>query len=219
MKDSARIALIVDEHPVVRAGVVQTLSRIPELVVREADNGADASKILTAERIDLMIVELFLKTGSGLDLVKDVHYRRPKFPIIVFTGQSEDMYAERVLSAGAIGYVEKTGNADKIIDAVEHAFKGEFYFSERILERLRRRAAGLQNPSTSILDALSDRELEIFILYGSGLSMTQIADKLFLGRKTVETHRERIRRKLELSTNTDVVRLAASLQLGKSLEA
>lgn len=158
---------------------------------------------------NIVLVDIFLSAGSGLDLIKDIHYRWPKLPIVAMSMYSQDVYAGRVLSAGGVGYVEKGDSCERIVEGLRLALRGEFCFAPEIVERLKLEAMGAAQPKIGV-EKLTDRELEIFELYGLGLTMEQIAERLFIGRKTVETHRERIRKKLGFRNNSEIIRLSAS---------
>lgn len=203
--------LVVDDHPVVRQGLAALLSREPDFHAIEAEGSSDALRLLHEQRVDVVLVDLFLRKGSGLDLIKDIHYRSPKLPTVAMSMQDPEVFAERVLAAGGVGYIEKSTPCARIVQCLHEALRGEFCFEKGILEKLTRQALGMPKPD-SALEKLSDRELEVFELYGQGLTMAQIAERLLVGRKTVETHRERIRRKLGVTNNTELIRLAASRQ-------
>lgn len=205
----ARI-LIVDDHPIVREGLAARINRQPDLkVCGEAEDVADALELVKTTRPDLIIVDLSLKTGQGLELIKKVKARSEETKMLVSSMYDESLYAERALRAGAQGYINKQEISDKIIDAIRMVLSGKMYLSQRMTERLLQRAVGsapqiVQSP----IETLSDRELEIFKMIGKGCTTRQIANELHLSIKTVETHRENIKGKLNIPNSAELSREA-----------
>lgn len=204
--------LIVDDHPVMRQGLAQLLSHEGDLSV--CGQAANASQGLTSARSlepDLAIVDLSLKGSSGLDLVKDLRAFLPKMPVLVLSMHDETIYAERTLRAGARGYVMKQEATENIIAAVRRLLAGGFYVSESMNARMVHRfAAGKNGADTgqSIVDSLSDRELQVLQHLGKGRSTRLIAGELCISIKTVETHRAHLKEKLQLSNAPELVRFA-----------
>jgi DNA-binding NarL/FixJ family response regulator len=196
----ARI-LIVDDHPAVREALSQRIDRQKDLEVSgEAADISEALRQIANNPPDLAVVDISLKTGTGIDLIKRIIDRTDKVRILVWSMHSESLYAERALRAGALGYINKDQATDKIVEAIRHVLAGKVYLSEAMSERLLKRSVGGQRNGGSRLpvDVLADRELEVFRLIGQGVKTTDIAERLHLSVKTVETYRDRIRHKLGL---------------------
>jgi len=202
--------LLVDDHPVVRDGLAEAINNEPDLMVcAVADERHEALRAAESARPDLMVVDLLLKNSSGLELVKDVHARWPKLLILVVSMQDENYYAERALRAGACGYITKQQATRNIVAALRRVLKGEIYLSEKLAKSvLARLAATPQATWDSIADSLTDRELQVFELVGIGLSTREIAERLHLDVKTIETYRTRIKEKLHLKDASELLQVA-----------
>jgi len=201
---------LVDDHPIVRQGLAQLINAQPHFTVGlEASAAPEALALLSDRRVDLLLVDLSLREGSGIDLVRDVSARWPALPILVLSMHEEQLYAERVLRAGARGYVMKHEAPDVVLGAMRQVLTGQVYLSATMSGRLLNRFVTTKpEPGASLLDRLSDRELEVFQLIGRGMSTRAIADALFLSVKTIETHREHIKRKLGLTSAPELLRYA-----------
>jgi DNA-binding NarL/FixJ family response regulator len=202
--------LVVDDHPLVRAGFRQIIEHEPDLVVcGEAEGVQDALRLIADEEPDIVTADLSLQDGSGLQLVKAVHKRYPDLPILVVSMRDEEIYAERVLRAGARGYVMKVSAPGEMVRALRKVLGGEIHVSDplasRIMQKLLSRSA---SPGDSPVDVLSNRELEVFELLGQGLRTGEIANRLHLSVKTIETYREHIKEKLSLKNASELVRHA-----------
>jgi DNA-binding NarL/FixJ family response regulator len=206
---SARI-MIVDDHPIVRRGLVQLIQQEPGFkVVKEVESSSEAMRSLREELPDLVIVDLSLRDINGIELIKQVKAVWPQLPMMVLSMHDEGLYAERAIRAGALGYIMKQEGTEKLITAMKSVLKGEVYLSEAMARRvLGRMVAGQPSTSGSPMDDLSDRELEVFELLGRGASTRQIAERLSLSIKTVESHREHIKRKLHLKNASELVQHA-----------
>lgn len=207
--DACRV-LIVDDHPVVRAGYRGLLAHEPGVeVCGEAEDVHEALRLATSLSPDVVIVDLSLRGGSGLDLLKRLRASVPDAKAIVATMHEEADFADRALAAGALAYVSKLEPSDTILEALRRVREGRLFVSpavsERMLARMTKRGA-VRSPEP--VDALSDRELEVFEAIGHGRSTRAIADELRLSVKTIETHRENIKRKLGLANHTDLIRRA-----------
>lgn len=202
--------LIVDDHAVLRRGMRRLIAEEPDLAVcGEASDGPEALKLLSSEEPDAAIVDLGLEGMGGLDLIKNMKYRRPGLLVLVVSMFEESAYAERALRAGARGYVMKKESAEKIVTALRRVLSGKVYLSERMSDRmLGRLAEGKPLEPGSPVDKLSDRELEIFRRIGQGHKTSEIADELSLSVKTVETYREQIKQKLLLENASELIRYA-----------
>lgn len=201
--------LIVDDHPVVRLGLSRLLSDEDDFeICGEAASGRETLQAVEELRPDLVLVDISLKDFNGLELIKQLRARYPSLRMLVSSMHDEFLFAERALHAGASGYVNKVQAIDNIVSAVRQVLAGNVYVSprmtQRILKSARRGAADLQ----SAVAELSDRELEIFSLLGEGRTTREIASRLNLSIKTVESHRENIKHKLSLHNNNELIKRA-----------
>jgi DNA-binding NarL/FixJ family response regulator len=213
---SARV-FIVDDHHLLRRGLTDVINREPDLSVSgEADSMAAALREIRDASPDVAIIDISLKDGSGLDLVKQVKLIDSSIRMLVLSMHDEMIYAERAMRAGALGYVNKQASAETILTAVRRVSAGHVYVSNKVSERLLERMAGKKGIEKSPVEALSDRELAVFELIGQGLGTRQIAKMLFLSVKTVESHRERIKSKLKLTGGTELTRRAVEWVLQRS---
>lgn len=203
----ARI-VVVDDHPLVREGLAARIGTQPDLeVCCQADDSAVALELIRAGNPDLVIVDVALKNGSGLGLVKALSAEGNGVRILVVSAYDEELFAERMLRAGAHGYVNKQELHGSVLEAIRAVLAGEIYLSAGLAQRLASEAvAGRRN--TRGLEQLSDRELQIFELIGRGAGTRAIAAQLHLSVHTVESHREHIRAKLNLRNGTELLRRA-----------
>jgi DNA-binding NarL/FixJ family response regulator len=209
-KPRARV-LIVDDHPAVREALALRIGRQPDLeVCGEAADTSEALRLIADAEPDVAVVDITLKTGNGIDLIKRIKDRNSDVRILVWSMHSESLYAERALRAGALGYVNKDQATDRIVEAIRRVLEGKIYLSETMADRLLRRAVAGQRREAaySPLAALANRELEVFRLIGEGLKTADVAGRLHLSIKTVETYRDRIRQKLALDDGTALVHYA-----------
>jgi DNA-binding NarL/FixJ family response regulator len=204
--DGVRV-LIVDDHPIVRRGLAQVIDQEPDLEVCGEANDAD-SALATMEKLapDIALVDLMLKGASGTDLIKSLKARHPSIPILVVSMHDVAVYAERALRAGAHGYIMKEEATGQVLTALRKVLAGDVYVSDRVVGRILRRMVG--GGQGIGLESLSDRELEVFQWIGRGLSVPEIAEKLSVSPKTVETYRAHIKDKLQLANSAEVMRLA-----------
>lgn len=201
--------LIVDDHPLVREGLTLRLSLQPDLeVCGEATSEEEALQCVKRTRPDLMIVDISLKHGHGLDLIKQVRARFPAVKMLVVSGYQESLYAERALRAGALGYLNKQESSEKLLDAIRTVREGKLYTSPELSQWLAEQALRGGRTQKSPLERLTDRELEIFRLIGEGQTSGAIANQLLLSTHTIDTHRENIKRKLGLSNAAELSRAA-----------
>lgn len=208
-RKKARI-LIVDDHPIVRRGLIQLIGHDPDLVVcGEAEDAHGALAAIAENAPDLAVVDISLKGSNGIDLLKQIRSRFPRLKVIVLSMHDEALYAERALKTGAKGYIMKQEAPEQILGAVRTALDGEVFVSERMKRRLLQRMVGQPVPASGSPQALlSDRELEIYELIGRGLGTRRIAESLHVSVKTVETHRAHIKEKLHLESGSELVRHA-----------
>ena len=194
--------LIVDDHPFVREGLKQVIDQQPDFIVcADVATPSEALLAIGATRPDVAVVDLSLENGSGLELIKEIRTRGHALPVLVLSMHEESLHAERVLRAGAQGYVMKRESPLVVVEALRQALAGKSYVSERMAGRLLRQYVGRRSRSdgeVTPLERLSDRELEIFQLIGQGHRRGSIAATLHISAKTVETHCERIKQKLNL---------------------
>lgn len=199
--------LIVDDHPVVRKGVkgiIQSESNLE--VTYQLETAEQLLEILDEVDVDLMIIDISLPGMNGIELVKNVIFRKPDQKILILSRHEESIYAERALRAGAIGYVMKFEASEVLLKAIRKLLNGRLYVSEEISEKLLLNA--LQEKKdilSSPVEALSDRELEVFELTGHGMSTTEIATQFHLSPKTIETYRSRIKDKLNFKNATELM--------------
>jgi DNA-binding NarL/FixJ family response regulator len=203
--------LIVDDHPIVRLGIRQMLAGESDLeVCGEAESGETARQMIRSADPDLLIVDLSLAEGTGLDLIRSLRESPPMLPVLVLSMHDEALFAERVLRAGARGYIMKREAITGLVGAIRQVLAGRIYVSEgmaqAVLERIGHEAAPADNP----LAGLTDRELEVFDLLGRGQSTASIAEQLGVSPKTIETYRSNIRTKLNLKDATELIRFAAA---------
>lgn len=200
-----RRILIVDDHPVVRQGIKLMVNAQPDLtVVGEAQTEQDARRLVRELRPDALVVDLSLDQGDGFNVVRDVNAHFPHIRVLVLSMHDEAVYAERLLSQGASGYIMKQAATDQLITALRAVLRGERFISETLKANLAQRDSD-EGDSASRLSA---RELQVISLIGQGLGTREIAENLSLSVKTVETHRLTIKRKLALDTNAQLVQYA-----------
>ena len=200
--------LIVDDHPLVRTGFAQLIGDCPDLeVCGEASDVAEALDLIGSTRPDLAIIDLSLAGGSGLDLIERARARDPDLLMLVASMHDETFYAERVIAAGARGYINKQEAQDRIIQAIRKVLRGKIYLSPKMADR------SFDNPVDSMqerrdIDSLSNRELQVFELIGRGQQVSRIARHLNLSVKTIETHQAHIKKKLGLDSAHELTQRA-----------
>ena len=203
--------MIVDDHPVVRQGLRLLLERESDFtVVAEADGVTEAFARFQEREPDLVIIDLSLKDGSGIELIKEIHGTDPEVKMLVSSMHDETLFAERVLRAGAKGYISKQEATGSIVDAARTVLGGRVFLSNAMSDQMLHRLVNSdeEDAARSPIETLSDRELEVFEMIGQGLTTRQIAQKLDLSPKTVETYRENIKSKLSLANGTALTRHA-----------
>lgn len=212
--------VIVDDHPLMRKGLVMSIESETDLTVcAQASTAEDALGIVESEEPDLVIVDVSLPGMSGLELIKQIHAIRPAMKTLVVSRHDESLYAERAIRAGARGYVMKLEAADVMVKAIRRVMNGGIYVSEEINERLLLgMAAGHEMLSQSPLEVLSDRELEVFELTGRGYGTRDIAERLHLSVKTVESYRARIKTKLNLGSAAELMQHAVQWVEGEKAD-
>ena len=216
-KRRARRVLIVDDHPIVRQGLRRIMENEEDLVVcGEAETARDARIAIKELNPDVVIADISLKQGDGIELVRDVRAHYPQMPILVLSMHDEAIYAERMLSAGANGYIMKQAVSEQFLVSLRRVLEGGIYVSEAVGNNMIQKfASGGQYASANPIDRLSNRELQILHMIGKGMSTRETANALNLSVKTVESHRQRIKRKLNLSTGTQLVQYAVNWFTGR----
>lgn len=216
--DKKRI-LLVDDHPIMRQSLLTVLNQQGNLqVCGEASNAKEALSAAERLRPDLVLVDLSLQGGDGLELLKDLRVRQPQMLTMVLSMHDEGMYAERALRAGARGYVMKQEKMDRLLLAINRVLTGAIYVSDRVAAHAVQRMAGHSNGAPSppekpkaedaYVERLTDRELQVFRFIGKGFGTRLIAETLHLSRKTIESHREHIKTKLGLKDGSELIQRA-----------
>ncbi len=207
--------LIVDDHPAVREGLAVRISSQPDLeVCGEAEDVAAALKLIDITRPDVVVVDIQLKTGNGLDLIERIRAHDKSIRILAWSMYPDALYAQRALHAGALGYINKENTTARIVDAIRRVHDGKIYLCEQTAEQLLGQTIGGAKHLKALgTESLSDRELEVFRLISQGLSVSQIAQRLHRSNHTVEAHRQAIKRKLNLKTATELTRAAMQWML------
>jgi DNA-binding NarL/FixJ family response regulator len=203
-----RKILIVDDHPIVRRGLAELIALEPDLEVSgESADMAEALNQIETNPPDAAIIDISLKSGHGLELIERVKAKHADVKMLVSSMHDELLFAERSLRAGALGYIPKHEPTDTLLDALRKVLRGEIYLTSRMSNRLMLNFTG-KPANTDPIKTLSNRELEVFEMIGQGLTTQQIAGKLKLSAKTVETHREKIKGKLDLKNSAELNRRA-----------
>lgn len=202
--------LIVDFHPIVRLGLTRLINASQGLrVCGEAENAHETMEAIKVLRPDLVILDIYLKGIHGIELVENITRIYPGLSVLVFSKFDESFYAERVLRAGAKGYIMKHLPLKRITEAIRCVLAGRIYLSDKIALRLmKKNLTGQSSDYASPLELLSNRELEVFRLIGKGYSTKRIGEKLFLSVRTVESYRNHVKEKLRLSNSNELLQHA-----------
>ena len=205
-----KAVFVVDDHPLLRQGLALMINREPDLVVcGEAEEAQAAIKAIAAKEPDILIADISLNGPDGLDLLKTLRSLYPDLPVLVLSMHDESIYAERALRARANGYIMKQEATEKVLIAVRRILSGDIYLSDRMANKLLHQyITGSAVDLKSRLSTLSDRELEVFRLIGEARTTRQIAEKLHLSIKTVETYQAHIKDKLSLRSGRELVQHA-----------
>jgi two-component system, NarL family, invasion response regulator UvrY len=195
--------LVADDHPIIRRGIKQILDETPGLHVGgEASTGPELIACLERERWDVIVLDISMPGGNGIDLIGDVRRLRPEARVLILTVFSEEQYAVRALRAGAAGFLTKESAPDKLVEAVRKIAAGGRYVSPELAEALASMLAG--DTGGPPHERLSNREFEVLKMIGSGKTVSEIASELGLSVKTVSTHRTRILLKMNMKTNAEL---------------
>ncbi len=202
--------ILVEDHPLIRQGMKVLFGRHAHFeICGEADSAPEALALVAKLSPDVAIVDVTLKSANGIELTKNIRALAPGTQVLVVSMHEENVYAERALRAGAMGYLMKDEAVDKIITAIERILQGEVYVSDRIKGRMLKRFVHQQNETLiSPIDLLSDREMEVFRLIGTGYGTREIANLLNLSVKTIDSYREHMKKKLTLANSSDLIRYA-----------
>jgi DNA-binding NarL/FixJ family response regulator len=207
VKDVKAKIFLVDDHPLFREGVANLINRLPDLrVCGEAESAAEALRAIVKTKPNVAVVDLSLKEGSGLELIKEIKKASPSTAIIVLSMHDERRYAERSVRAGARGYVMKIESANHVIAAIREVLGGKLYLSQKMrAEFVERFVDGAPAQSESPADLLSNRELEVFQLLGQGYETRRVAEKMGVSIKTVQAFCAKIKGKLHLANASELL--------------
>jgi len=202
--------LIVDDHPILRKGLSMLINQEPDLtVVAEAENAQLALEMIEAHKPDMLIVDISLPGIDGIELIKTVKLNYRDIPSLVVSMHDESLFAERALRAGARGYIMKQEALEKVLVAIRRVLGGEIFVSDRITTSMLEKLVSSDDKAiSSPIGLLSNRELTVFRMIGQGLKTSQIAEKLHLSVKTIESYRAHIKEKLKLSDGTELLKYA-----------
>ncbi len=204
--------VIADDHAIVRQGLKKILDESIEMkIVAEHTNGADALRWIRANDCDVALLDIAMPGMSGIDVLKQLHEEKPKLPILILSIYPEDQYAVRLIKAGAAGYLTKESAPEVVMEAVRRVAAGKKYISPAVAEMLANEFGAPEGKLPH--ETLSDREFQIFRLFASARTATEIADTLSLSVKTVSTYRSRILEKMQLRNNAELMRYAVEKHL------
>ena len=199
--------LVVDDHPIVRAGLKQILAESDDLVVAgEASNSQEALEKVSANNFDVVLLDIAMPGRSGLDIIKDLKNEQSDLSVLVLSYFPEEQYAIRALKAGSSGYLVKKSAPDELVEAIQIVSRGRKYISASVAEKLVDEMGGGEKKAPH--ERLSDREYQILRMISSGKSVTDIADNLCLSVKTISTYRSRLLRKMEMKNNAEIISYA-----------
>ncbi|HNU28483.1 MAG TPA: response regulator transcription factor [Sedimentisphaerales bacterium] len=206
---SKRTIVIVDDHPIVRQGLAQLINQESDLLVcGQAEDAYEAMQTIRESDPDMVIVDISLKETSGVELIKDLKIQYPDLPVLTLSMHDETVYGERALRAGARGYIMKQEATEKVVTAIRRVLAGEVYVSNGMAAKMVSKLVGGPGKTGSPVECLSDRELEVFRMLGEGYNTREMADKLHLSVKTIETYRAHIKDKLGLQDASELLRSA-----------
>lgn len=195
--------MLVDDHPVVRRGVRDILAEsFPDAEICEVGSGAEATALIASERWDIVILDLTLPDGSGLDVLKEIRQSQSRLPVLILSMHAAEHFARRAIAAGASGYLTKDTADSELVTAVTRLLRGGKYFGPDVLERV---VLGIHPDGAGLPhERLSDREYQVMRMIGAGRTVSQIAETLGLSVKTVSTYRARVLEKMEMRTNAEL---------------
>lgn len=209
---------IVDDHPLMRKGMAMTLENSVEFTVcGQSESAEEALSEIPTLKPDACVVDISLPGMNGIELVKNLLAQLPELKILVVSRHDEELYAERAIRAGAKGYLMKLEAGEVLVSAVRQVMNGGIYLSDKIGSQLIMKIASGQSAGDNPLELLSDRELEVFELTGKGESTKEIAQRLHVSVKTIDTYRARIKEKMHLKTANELMRRAVQWVEGESI--
>jgi DNA-binding NarL/FixJ family response regulator len=211
--------VLIEDHLMFRQWLGTMLAQEGDFTISgETDNIADGMAIIRRTKPDIAIVDVTLRGSSGLELIKNLKAEEIEVPVLVLSMHEEELFAERALQAGARGYISKHEASSTLNEAIRKVVTGEVYLGEKMTTQLLKRMSGAILTKPSGLNALADRELEVFHQIGRGLNSRQIAKHLHLGESTIETYRARIKEKLGINTSAELYATAARWASGSKHE-
>ncbi len=206
--------IIVDDHAILRAGLKQVLSDTGDIdVIAEGENAHDAMQLSRSHNADVMLLDITLPDRSGIEALQYIKKNNPKQHVLMLSMHREDQYALRALKAGASGYLCKQSASDELVDAVYMVAKGKKYISPTVAEILANQVTG--ESEKPLHETLSNREYETLMMIASGLSVSEIAEKLSLSVKTISMYRTRLLEKMQLKHNADITHYVIKNKLGE----
>jgi DNA-binding NarL/FixJ family response regulator len=208
-KQTQSRVFIVDDHPIVRQGLKLLINQEPDLTVcGEAENAPSVLPAIRALKPAIAVIDLSLGHDSGIELIKNIRLQHPELLLLVLSMHDESLYAERALRAGARGFIMKQEAPEKVIIAIKQVLQGAIYLSDAMKAKMLNKIIDSREKKSSSIELLSDRELQVFKLLGSGLSTRQVSDQLHVSIKTVEAYRANIKEKLNLKSSAELVQHA-----------
>lgn len=201
---------IVEDHPIFLDGISQLINKEDDMyVMGGCETAGECLKLIRETPPDLIIVDITLRDSCGIELTKELKKRYPNLPVLILSMHEELIFADRVLKAGARGYITKREATTKVIDAIRRVLQGKIYICDTMIDHfLERSITGVQNFNESPVEKLSEREFEVFNLIGKGMTNRSIAEVLSVSTNTISTYRERIKDKLNLQNNAELNRYA-----------
>lgn len=214
---SIRRILIVDDHPLLRRGLCALIGVEPDLAVcGEAGSVSEALDSVATLHPDLAIVDLSLGDNDGLDLVKRLKNQNPELKILVCSVYDESLFAQRSIAAGAMGFINKKEATARIVEAIRQVLKGEWFVSEKVAQSTLRNLSSPNSSADASVDRLSHRELQVYRLIAKGLGSSKIAEHLNISVKTIESHKEKIKKKLNIASAGELTRHAIQWERDQS---
>ncbi len=218
MNNNKHSVMVIDDHPIIHDGLKILLSNEPDMeILGMAFSANEAMELLESDVPDLALIDLSLGDSDGTYLIQRIHTTYPKLKMLVYTMSEERLFAERTAMAGATGYVMKTTPPAELKQAIRSVLAGNLCFHPDIQERIEKKMNGRTSGKHSLLDTLSNREMDIFKLLGEGHDSITIGEKLNISRNTVDTHRINIKNKLDLPNGKALERLAFEVIQQKKL--
>ncbi|MRH44143.1 response regulator [Aquibacillus halophilus] len=192
--------VVVDDHDVVRKGVISYLMTEPDLeIVGEASSGNDGAKIVIEKKPDVVLMDLIMENGTGIEATRQIMNTLPECKVIILTSYYDDEQVFPALEAGAFSYMLKTSSADEIATAIKKAYKGETVIEPKVANKM---MTSFRSQNSKPHEELTEREMEVLLCIGDGLTNQEIGDKLFIGIKTVKTHVSNVLGKLAVHDRT-----------------